>query len=935
MILDGFEIENWGCIRRPAVADLPRTGVVVLHGPNGTGKSSVIEALRACLMDRPSSSKALGRGLPKNTSEKPRVSVEFRARGTSWRIAKRFASKHGTLESRAPGGAWKLETDDATEAHRRSRELCGGGDSSLGLHQLLWLTQAQYALPKPKDFDGDVQARLRAVLGVLQTPLDDRFLTTVKGRWSEWFSARNKPGERPKLKQGCSLDKDLERLRKHEAELSEVEARFDQVEAKIARSNTIEVLLRDLGRQLRDKAAHRDRLQKESDDCEARLLENRSAAENLERCEEAMRTLRARKEARTKAETRVREEEASEANADRTAKARVVELKAAEARLREHRREVKSLQESGRVLQEKWNDLNKDSARLTLAKDHATATATLGRAEQADLRVKELEALDRDRPAPDARSLKVLEENRQSAERSRSELAAAAFALTLRPEPGAGPVEVRADGDPESSSSSPTGDPALEYAIRRRAEVAIAGWGRLEIVRGTDTRTLDDIEDGLRVLDRRYDELLAPFGLAAGNPNALDQLRKATAEAALRAPERDRLRVEVTTLAPNGTEILRAKADDLARRLRAANFDAEPKTTEAGPTLGPAQTEEAIERSKQDIEGQQAKIATEIAALDESISGLDQQIEGRPATKRGARPVGAPESETGLREQASAASLRLAGITATLETLRKELDRLTSADQTEADIRGAEAALETARKARDAAGLSEDELTVGGRLEAARDGWSGLDATRLTLEHERLELRGALSQSEGLHQERAAAAARVEEARRRTARETLESHAYDRLYALFEECRQKQLSAIMGPIHDRVVRWMRLLRIGGYQRIDFNDQFLPETLIAGDGAIELPLADESIGTIEQIALMVRLALGSSLSTPEEPVAAVLDDPLTHSDVERLELMRHVLKSAAAGDAPRAGPLQILVFTCHPEWFAAGGARNIDLAAQMR
>jgi uncharacterized protein YhaN len=80
--------------------------------------------------------------------------------------------------------------------------------------------------------------------------------------------------------------------------------------------------------------------------------------------------------------------------------------------------------------------------------------------------------------------------------------------------------------------------------------------------------------------------------------------------------------------------------------------------------------------------------------------------------------------------------------------------------------------------------------------------------------------------------------------------------------------------------------------------------------------------------------MVRLALGSMLSTPEEPAAAVLDDPLTHSDVVRLNCMRAVLKNAAAGDSgptPPAGPLQILVFTCHPEWFAVDGAKVIDLS----
>ena len=42
MILEGFEIENWQCIKKVSVTDLPATGVIVLHGPNRRGKSSIV-----------------------------------------------------------------------------------------------------------------------------------------------------------------------------------------------------------------------------------------------------------------------------------------------------------------------------------------------------------------------------------------------------------------------------------------------------------------------------------------------------------------------------------------------------------------------------------------------------------------------------------------------------------------------------------------------------------------------------------------------------------------------------------------------------------------------------------------------------------------------------------------------------------------------------
>jgi uncharacterized protein YhaN len=80
-------------------------------------------------------------------------------------------------------------------------------------------------------------------------------------------------------------------------------------------------------------------------------------------------------------------------------------------------------------------------------------------------------------------------------------------------------------------------------------------------------------------------------------------------------------------------------------------------------------------------------------------------------------------------------------------------------------------------------------------------------------------------------------------------------------------------------------------------------------------------------------MLVRLALGSTLASTAEPAVAILDDPLTHCDIGRLSKMRSILRSAAEGNpnlTPPAGPLQIVVLTCHPEWFRDERATVIDL-----
>src|SRR6202011_5318884 len=102
---------------------------------------------------------------------------------------------------------------------------------------------------------------------------------------------------------------------------------------------------------------------------------------------------------------------------------------------------------------------------------------------------------------------------------------------------------------------------------------------------------------------------------------------------------------------------------------------------------------------------------------------------------------------------------------------------------------------------------------------------------------------------------RASVAARVDELTRLTERESLEKDAVDRLYALFEECREKELGTLMGPIHDRVMGWMRVLEIGDYKEVRFNDAFLPDKLMSRDGTAEFAIEEESTGAQEQLGML--------------------------------------------------------------------------------
>ena len=84
-----------------------------------------------------------------------------------------------------------------------------------------------------------------------------------------------------------------------------------------------------------------------------------------------------------------------------------------------------------------------------------------------------------------------------------------------------------------------------------------------------------------------------------------------------------------------------------------------------------------------------------------------------------------------------------------------------------------------------------------------------------------------------------------------------------------------------------------------------------------------PFDSLSIGTREQIAVLVRLAMADLLREQGKPVMLILDDPLVNSDDGRFDRMACALRRAAKH-------LQILILTCHETRYKSLGANTIRL-----
>jgi DNA repair exonuclease SbcCD ATPase subunit len=906
MIIEGFEIENWKCIKRLAVSNLPRTGVIVLHGPNQTGKSSLVQALRACLMDYSSTSTALKSCYPRGSGEKPTVSVTFITGGTAYRIKKCFGSNKSELASRTSTGNWKAETTSAAESHSRTCDFVGGDDSNKGLRQLLWLTQAEFRLPDPRKFDAGVQAQLRGILGVLQTALDDRFIERVKKRWNVWYSGQRKEGKKHEVKDGCKLSERLKTLNETQRELNDSEGKFQELEGLLRKTSELELRKLDFERQLGERTTELCKRQEELQRSQTRIGARRLAEERhrsaLSEQTAALEEQRQLSEAASRCDENDKAIDPAQKKVQELGKL-VAQMEQKRDKLRE---ELAKHREQQRGSRERADRISAKLKVLSLTEQLETARQDYGRAKEIADKIDQIERYLAEHPTADEKTLKELKSNRELSAQLRADLKAASINLTTTPEAGAAPAQLAIDGGPYRHVGQC--DSGIRQVVRRRAELHISGWGRVELSRDTGSGDVDQIEEDLRKCNEDFAAAVTPLGISAINPRALDLLLERVAEHRLKNSERDNKKKDLGQHGPNAVEALRRKVLDLETQVADIPATA-PADAEALPSQG-EELEKLAKDLKQELESKDQVIAT----LDNDEVEAERKLnEERP-------------NETSARE-------RLAGLKAKANSSREQLERLRSDEQICKRVEDAKHALEESQSQLQKTQLTVEESTIDDRLTAAEEAVSALKTQIEETTSKYDVIKGRLLESEGLHARRSSLAARVDELTRLTESEALEKDAVDRLYELFEECREKQLGTLMGPIHDRLLNWMRVLGIGDYKEVRFSDAFLPDKLVRRDGTAEFTVDEESTGAQEQIGMLVRLALGTVLTSTKEPSVAILDDPLTHCDVGRLDKMRVILRRAAEGDpklTPPAGPLQIIILTCHPEWFRDERATVVDL-----
>lgn len=901
MILRSIRIQGWRCFADPIRVGPFSEGLNVLHAPNATGKSTLLEALLRGLLD---GHRVGGREVeairPWGRSLAPTVTVEFTHGGTDYRLTKRFLDRASVeLERQESGRFVRMAEGEAADVKVReilTRHPPGRGLSrpeNWGLAQVLWAPQGNLAL---SPLSGDVVADIRSSLGAqVSGPASGPVEQRIEEMYFRFFT----PGGRLKGGKDAPALVALREALRQACDRQRIAAERQRAFGDAARS-------------VEDLRSRRAQARRDAEALTKALHDARHQAENYRRL---------------LAEAAQRKERAKAAEAQHSElKQRIEAIKTTEKGLKDAREALHQLQGnlplSAREVAEREKEATRAEQALEEARggrsavDEAAEQATLarryleGRRRTTELterlhRIAEaserLAARKQGRSnlvAPDEATLRAIRKAVKDRDDAQVRLDAALITLEILPHrdgsavivageetgtrllspgtptvvKGAPEVVVDLPGIARLRARGPSGSVAelreeRDQAVRR-LKALTAGFGT------SDLDTLESLSEQARRLEEKIAEADTQCStLLSGE--SVEHLQREWAKLSAALDEIIETHPAWANLPPD-TETLEATAGKIKHAFIVAVEGAEVAWKAAQTALTAAME-------------QKASLGVRLEETDRQARALESKL---------ADLTGDGKKDAERQDELKRIALAWEAARASLEEIEKSLaafgeDPTQAVDKLEKQLRGAEEAATTALEA---------EKREEGRLEylAAQGPYSALASTEEDV---------ARLEQEASAEELRVAAVRL-------------------LYDIITQCRAEALAAVAMPVEAAATRMLQ--RIAGERLgpVQFGEGFEPAHVLPGAAGASVSIDNVSGGEREQIYLATRLALAEVL-TRDERQLVILDDVLTATDTGRLARIMTILEEAAQH-------LQILVLTCHPERYRGlDGARFVDLEALMR
>lgn len=871
LVIRRIAVKNFRKFRAPVVIDGLTDGLNVVIEPNETGKSTLLEALRAAFFVRFNTRNQLAQSFaPHGDAVGPEVQVDFDVDGASWSVTKHFLRSASVEVSGPQGRAQGEEAEARLNALLGSvRDTSRGGDvATYGALGLLWVAQTEaLSVTAPGQIVRDsVTSTLEAEVGsIMGGAAYRRVSDRVEAQYElYWTPTGQKRGRQTDARE--RLEAAETAAREAADRLATLECSFSDVEAARARLNIIQ----------REMADNTDAQTRSS--LVASLDIARAAAQILS-------TRRAEQDAvngkvKALADLRQRHDDATQARA-------------------------------------------KADAALTQASEKRLGFAdTLSAAKQkvVDARTA-LDAARTDRQAARTALAEGEERIRQSHRCAAIQAARRRHADLLKLEEQLSTAKTLSDTAiaPEVLTSLE----AHDLAVAEAQAVVNAGATRIALSGSAEEITIDGepMALGARTLDR---EVHIRFGAAelqitppASAASAAEVLASALRK---RKTALDDVGVVDLAAARARNEIARDAAADLrtlGARIEAATPADDALQLAAGSAalklfVAELGTEEVVgEVELPDIAALTKAMETADSAAARAEGAQDSAIEGLRRAEQEEAPLATAEAR---------ATSDVANAVSALDAIeqRPEWTTLTE-DLAKAREQAAEASVKVEDALRDASAYDVAAITRKIELIDARVRTAG--ETRMRLETDIARLEGTIESEGGLGlADRAAAASEeVEAARLALQRITDEAETLKVLRSTLNAARNETSAKFVGPVAARAKRHIERL-LPGCELTFSEDLGLESVIRAG---VDENCASLSRGTQEQLAVLTRIAFADMLLEQGKPVSLILDDPLVYSDDARLDTMIEILSEAATR-------MQVILLTCRDRAFRHVAGNRIAL-----
>ncbi|MCA3555047.1 hypothetical protein [Aestuariivirga sp.] len=878
-------VEGCGRFGTPARIEGFAPGVNILAARNEAGKSTLFRAIRTCLFERHSSTARDIAALATDGLLLPVViKVGFEHDGRRYEIAKSFLkSKSASL--------WRdgVEIARNAAADEKVWDVLGiAPKSARGLDEaaygLLWVAQGKsFLTPEPSEgarsaLNEVIQQEVGTLVGGERAR---QLLGTVKEELGRFLTDSGKP------KTGGPLHAAIEANAGLTAERLDVEERLAALNAR----------LDDLAKLRADYRAASDAAT--AQDMKADLEETRQKLDAAEKAGEELKRLAA-DERQANDLVRSQEEKCQEL------KRRAEAIDGQRASLKDLLAGLAPIDQDMAVVTAALKDLGARKAALEAGADAldreerdlarlANLAAKLAQRAALASRLEQLEALRSRTAANDAAlksarvdeaALKSLEALEQDESKLRARLEAGAPRISIEARPGA---DVRIDGAPVTGATA--------RSITETVAITVGSDVAISVTPPQTTR--DAAEKALALHRDRLKALLSSCGAA----DAAD-LRRLRAERAALEEQARELRAERAALA------VKDSASAEIERLQAAigDIDAEAARSTSDGQPMPAAAE---------IESRKHQAAARRGELHALRSGLEAQADARK------------EAETRLIKSRA----RLQGQTEALHAQLASEIALLPDETRAARIAASEADLAARRDAH----RIKVALLAGRQAQAPEEG----EIERLRARAARLasaiegqqkraeELRGAIARLEGEVQvaggdglgERAASLKLQQEmALAGQARIAERVEVLKLLRRTVDDCYAERREQLSAPLRRHLKPFLH--DVFPKADIELGENYEIAALSRSGPAAEL-FGRLSLGTQEQVAVLVRLAMGAMICERGAEVPVILDDALVFSDDARIEQMFDAINRAGKNQ-------QVIVLTCRARSFTSLGGRQLRI-----